>query len=56
MVVADFPVGGDEQDVLRLEVGVGQFAVVQEPDGVAKLIRDVSDLVQRVRVVVVLFL
>ena len=56
MIVADFPIGGHEEDVLRLEVGVGQLAVVQEPDGVAQLIRNVSNLVQRVRVVVVLFL
>ncbi len=56
MIVADFPVRGDEENVFRLEVGVRQLAVVQEPDRVAELIRDVPDLVQRVRMIVILFL
>lgn len=56
MIVADLPVGGDEEDVLRLQIGVRQLAVVQEPDGVAELVRDVPDLVQRVGMIVVLFL
>ena len=56
MIVANFPVGGDEEDVLRLQIGVRQLAVVQEPDRVAELVRDVPDLVQRVGMIVVLLL
>ena len=56
VIVANFPVGGDEEDVLRLQIGVRQLAVVQEPDRVAELVRDVPDLVQRVGMIVVLLL
>jgi hypothetical protein len=56
MIVADFPVRGDEENVLWLKVGVRQLAVVQEPDRVAELVRNVPDLVQRVRMIVILFL
>ena len=55
-VVGGLPVGGDEEDVLGLEVGVGELALVQELDGVDQLVRDVPHLLQRVRMVVVLFL
>lgn len=55
-VVRHLPVGADKEDVLWLEVGVGQLALVEELDGVAHLVGYVPDLVQRVGVVVVLLL
>ncbi len=39
-VVDDLPVGGDEQDVLGLQIGVGQLALVEVLDGVAQLERE----------------
>ena len=55
-VVLDVVVGADEEDVLRLEVGVRQLGAVHEADRVAELVADVAHLVQRVRLVVVLLL
>lgn len=55
-VKGDLPVGGDKEDIFRLQVGVGQLAVVEELDRVAELIGDVSDLVQSIGMIVVLFL
>lgn len=43
----------DEQNVLRLQIGVGQSVVVQELDGVAHLVGHVAHVVERVRLVVV---
>lgn len=42
-----------KQDVLRLEVGVGELVVVQELDRVAQLVGHVPHVVHRVRFVVV---
>ena len=56
MIVANFPIWRDEENIFRLQIRVGQLAVVEEPDRVAELVCDVPDLVQRVWVVVVLFL
>ena len=55
-VVRDFPVRRDEENVFWLQICVGEFALVQELDRVTHLIGDMSDLVQRVRVIVVFFL
>lgn len=43
----------DKQDVLRLQISVCQLVVMQELHSIAELVRDVSDVVNRVRLVVV---
>ena len=37
MIVADFPVRGDEKDIFRLQISVSQFAVVQKSNWVTQL-------------------
>lgn len=52
----DLVVAVDEQNVLWLEVGVRELVVVQEQHGVDELVGDVPHLLQRVGLVVVVFL
>ena len=52
-VVDDVVAGVEEEDVLRLQVGVGQSVVVHEFYGVAELVGHLPDLFQRVGFVVV---
>lgn len=42
------PVATDEQDVLRLEVGVRQVIFMQKLDSIAELVGDVAHLLQRI--------
>jgi len=42
-----------EEDILWLKISMGQFVIMEEFDSVAKLVRDVSDVVDRVWLVVV---
>ena len=55
-VVGDVKVRVDKENVFGLEVRVGQFVVVQEPDGVGQLVANMANLFQRVRLVVVVLL
>ena len=55
-IVSDVEIGIDEEDVLRFQVGVGQFIVVEESDGVGELVADVPHLLQRVGLVIVILL
>jgi hypothetical protein len=55
-VAFDFVVGVAEEDVLGLEVSVGQTQVVKEAHGVAQLVGHVTHLVKGVGVVVVLLM
>jgi hypothetical protein len=43
----------NEQNVFRLKIGVRQFVVVQELYGIAQLVSDVTDLIHRIRLVIV---
>ena len=55
-IVRNIKVRVDKKDVLRLQVRVGQLVVMEEPDGVRELIANMADLVQRIRLVIVIFL
>ena len=55
-IVRNVVVGIDKEDVLGFEVGVSQLVVVQETDGVRQLVANMTYLVQRVRLVVVVLL
>ena len=55
-IVRDLPVWRDKQNVLRLQVGMCQFALVQKLHSIAHLVSDVPHLVQCVRVVAVFLL
>lgn len=55
-IVRQGVVGVSEEDVLRLEIGVGEFVVMEELDGVTQLVGDVSDLIEGVWTVVVVLL
>ena len=49
-VAADVVIRIDEQNVFRFQVGVREFDLpVQKVNGVTKLVRDMTDLIQRVR-------
>lgn len=50
------PVRRDEEDVLWLQIRVCELAIVQELDRVADLVGDVTNLVQRVRMIIIIFL
>lgn len=55
-IVRQGVVGVSEEDVLRLEIGVGEFVVMEELDGVTQLVGNVSDLIEGVWTVVVVLL
>lgn len=55
-IIGNVKVRVDKEDILRFEVCVRELVVVQESDGVAQLVSNVPDLVQRIRLVVVVFL
>jgi hypothetical protein len=55
-VVGDVKVRIDKENVFGFQVRVGQLVVVKESHGVRQLIANVSDLVQRVRLVIVVLL
>lgn len=55
-IVGDVEIGINEEDVLRFQVRMGQFIVVKESHSVGELVTDMSDLLQRVRLVIVIFL
>lgn len=55
-VVGDVKVRVDKENVFGLQVRVGQLVVVQESNGVRQLVADVTHLIQRVRLVVVVLL
>uniref|UniRef100_A0A2M3ZX47 Putative secreted peptide n=1 Tax=Anopheles braziliensis TaxID=58242 RepID=A0A2M3ZX47_9DIPT len=46
-------VGAAEQNVFRLQVRVGEMAVVQKFDGIAKLVRYVAYMLHRIRFVAI---
>lgn len=54
--IDDLVVAVHKQDVLRLEVCVRELVLVQEEHAVDELVGDVPHLLQRVRLVVVVFL
>jgi len=55
-IVGDVEIGINEEDVLRFQVRMGQFIVMKESHSVGELVTDMSDLLQRVRLVIVIFL
>lgn len=55
-VIRQGVVGVNEEDVLRLEIRVGEFVVVEKLDGITQLVGDVSDLIEGIRTVVVVLL
>merc|ERR1719222_490375 len=54
-IVGDVEIGINEEDVLRFQVRMGQFIVMKESHSVGELVTDMSDLLQRVRLVIVIF-
>lgn len=55
-VICQGVVGVNEEDVLWLEICVGEFVVMQELDSITQLVGDVSDLIEGIRTVVVVLL
>lgn len=55
-VVGDVKVRVDKENVFGLQVRVGQLVVVEESDGVRQLVANVTHLVQRVRLIIVVLL